>query len=347
MPRVKLLSMKSRDENRNRMKHAFNENTNANASEDQTIGIHNVSSNGTGSTFTASTFAASTQSDTITTTAAIARQYHSTKIQLLMSSKFTHGRGFTDLSVFELGLVQILAEFEHNNGEWNQNRRSYDRNDIYSRQSFSPTRSPTRSHRSSDPSYSPTSRHYTSRSRSATPYRGREKKNTNIKTNSPSSSPIFRPRREVNPPNSPIRSPTRQIYKHNYTPQISSQQIAHAIIDALFKRDFDAGPDWEIDPSIVQKIKPSHTLLKSNAIRQGGSNSGSNTMSSSENKEKNKSINDSVREWGEEVYRAEKRATWDSKEPDFYAVAMAKGTIRFLPRIHEIRVESYIYYVAG
>mmetsp|Transcript_18114 Transcript_18114/g.41900 ORF Transcript_18114/g.41900 Transcript_18114/m.41900 type:complete len:242 (-) Transcript_18114:92-817(-) len=45
------------------------------------------------------------------------------------------------------------------------------------------------------------------------------------------------------------------------------------------------------------------------------------------------------------LFNVSKEATWDWK--DIYSVASAKATIRFLPNQHEIRVEEYIYSVAG
>lgn len=45
------------------------------------------------------------------------------------------------------------------------------------------------------------------------------------------------------------------------------------------------------------------------------------------------------------LYVAEKEATWDWK--DIYAVATAKGNVRFLDHLKEIRIEMYSYYCAG
>lgn len=311
-PRVKLSSMMTRDENR--MMHAIsNEHANGNISESDEPTPPPLLKTSSSATTTTS----SLSGGTLTT---VTRHYHSTKIQLLMSSKYTHGRGFMSLSLSELGLVQILADFEHSNDEWNQSHRLKDNHNAHR------SRSPSRSRSRNDLSV-PNSPARSCSSRSVTPHRGRN-------TNTRSPIQVIPTRRNPPAPNSPMRSPTRHMHALP-PPQISSQQTAHAIIDALFKRDFEPGPNWKIDPSTVQKVGPSHTLQRNNPVkdshRRGDGNSSSNSVA--------------TREWGEEVYRAEKQATWDCE--DFYYVALAKGTIRFLPRIKEIRVESYTYYVAG
>ncbi len=94
----------------------------------------------------------------------------------------------------------------------------------------------------------------------------------------------------------------------------SCTRVAHAIIESLFNRDFMPGPKWDIEPSSVTEIEKD----------KGQSRTGQSDL---------------------RVFRVEKRAVWDYK--DVYSVASAKGIIRFIPNVNEIRIESYAYYVAG
>lgn len=74
------------------------------------------------------------------------------------------------------------------------------------------------------------------------------------------------------------------------------------------------GPKWDIEASSVNEVEKD----------KGQSRMGQSDM---------------------RVFRVEKRAVWDHK--DVYSVASAKGIIRFIPNVNEIRIESYAYYVAG
>jgi len=149
------------------------------------------------------------------TTVSVPLRYTSTRIKLLMSSKYTRGRGFSYLDPEKLNLIQVLATHE--------------------------------------------------------------------------------------------RTASRQS-------STSCIRVAHAIIESLFNRDFMPGPKWDIEPSSVTEID----------MVKGQSRMGQSDL---------------------RVFRVEKRAVWDYK--DVYSVASAKGIIRFIPNVNEIRIESYAYYVAG
>lgn len=94
--------------------------------------------------------------------------------------------------------------------------------------------------------------------------------------------------------------------------KLTAREVAHSIIEALFKRDFMPRKHWDIDSATV--------ALRSN---EGDTTSGEDG----------------------EAFDVEKNATWDWK--DIYSVASAKGIVRFVTGKTEIRVENYSYYVAG
>lgn len=103
------------------------------------------------------------------------------------------------------------------------------------------------------------------------------------------------------------------VLKHYRNRKVSSRQVAQNIIEALFKRDHMPGERWDVDASSVNSLV---------------------NEDSSGNEEDHDGL-----------YYAVKQATWDWK--DIYAVSSAKGTIRFLPSIGEIRIENYSFYTAG
>lgn len=102
------------------------------------------------------------------------------------------------------------------------------------------------------------------------------------------------------------------VLKHYRNKKVKSRQVSQDIIEALFKRDHMPGERWDIDACSVNSV---HEDSSGNEEAHDG------------------------------LYYAAKQATWEWK--DIYAVSSAKGTIRFLPSIGEIRIENYSFYTAG
>lgn len=90
----------------------------------------------------------------------------------------------------------------------------------------------------------------------------------------------------------------------------SEKQVAVALTEALWVRDFSPGKHWDIDGTSVREIKPGE-------------------------------MDDTPD--GSSCWTIEKSATWDWK--DIYSVARVEGRVRFLPFV--VRVEDYLYYAAG
>ncbi len=88
---------------------------------------------------------------------------------------------------------------------------------------------------------------------------------------------------------------------------ITPSFLAHQLIEALFHRDFNDGPKWDVDSS-------SCTLIDASSDNFPVS------------------------------FSCEKQATWDHK--DIYAVAKSASKITFLSRT-ELKIEKYSFYVSG
>lgn len=93
---------------------------------------------------------------------------------------------------------------------------------------------------------------------------------------------------------------------------ISNEEIAVLIIEALFERDFDNGEHWEIDAGTARELEED----------EGGGGD----------------LEDLAF-----VVKRQARLDWN----DLYSVAASKGTIFIDPEKSEIRVENYSYFVAG
>lgn len=93
---------------------------------------------------------------------------------------------------------------------------------------------------------------------------------------------------------------------------ISNEEIAVLIIEALFEKDFENGDHWEIDAGTAREMEED----------EGGGGD----------------LEDRAF-----VVKRQARLDWN----DLYSVAAAKGTIIIDPEKNEIRVENYSYFVAG
>jgi hypothetical protein len=93
---------------------------------------------------------------------------------------------------------------------------------------------------------------------------------------------------------------------------ISNEESAVLIIEALFEKDFESGDHWEIDPGTAREMEED----------EGGGGD----------------LEDRAF-----VVKRQARLDWN----DLYSVAAAKGTIIIDPEKSEIRVENYSYFVAG
>lgn len=94
--------------------------------------------------------------------------------------------------------------------------------------------------------------------------------------------------------------------------EISNQEIAVLIIEALFERDFNHGEHWEIDDGMARELEEDEG---------GGGDLKGRAF----------------------VVKRQARLDWN----DLYSVAASKGTIVIVPESNEIRVENYSYFVAG
>jgi hypothetical protein len=92
--------------------------------------------------------------------------------------------------------------------------------------------------------------------------------------------------------------------------ELRSFRVAQSIIEALFSRDFDPNPKWDVDCS--------------SCIEIGSKNNTEDEFPVS--------------------FSCKQEATWNHK--DIYAVAKSSAKITFLSR-SEIDVENYSYYVSG
>lgn len=93
---------------------------------------------------------------------------------------------------------------------------------------------------------------------------------------------------------------------------ISNEEMAILLIEALFEKDFENGEHWEIDAGTARELEED----------EGGGGD----------------LEDRAF-----VVKRQARLDWN----DLYSVAAAKGTIIIDPDNHEIRVENYSYFVAG
>lgn len=94
--------------------------------------------------------------------------------------------------------------------------------------------------------------------------------------------------------------------------EISNEEFAVLLIEAMFERDFDNGDHWEIDPGTARELEED----------EGGGGD----------------LEDRAF-----VVKRQARLDWN----DLYSVAAAKGTIIIDPEKNELRIEDYSYFVAG
>mmetsp|Transcript_15988 Transcript_15988/g.30153 ORF Transcript_15988/g.30153 Transcript_15988/m.30153 type:complete len:1048 (-) Transcript_15988:140-3283(-) len=94
--------------------------------------------------------------------------------------------------------------------------------------------------------------------------------------------------------------------------EISNEEIAVLIIEALFERDFSHGEHWEIDDGIARELDEDEG---------GGGDLEGRAF----------------------AVKRQARLDWN----DLYSVAASKGNIVIVPDKNEIRVENYSYFVAG
>mmetsp|Transcript_13867 Transcript_13867/g.20164 ORF Transcript_13867/g.20164 Transcript_13867/m.20164 type:complete len:1074 (-) Transcript_13867:53-3274(-) len=94
--------------------------------------------------------------------------------------------------------------------------------------------------------------------------------------------------------------------------EISNQEIAVLLIEALFEKDFENGGHWEVDAGTARELEEDEG---------GGGDMEGRSF----------------------VVKRQARLDWN----DLYSVAAAKGNIIISPEKKEIRVENYSYFVAG
>lgn len=94
--------------------------------------------------------------------------------------------------------------------------------------------------------------------------------------------------------------------------EISNEEIAILLIEAMFDRDFDNGDHWEIDSGTARELEED----------EGGGGD----------------LEDRAF-----VVKRQARLDWN----DLYSVAASKGTIIIDPEKKELRIENYSYFVAG
>lgn len=94
--------------------------------------------------------------------------------------------------------------------------------------------------------------------------------------------------------------------------EISNQEIAVLLIEALFEKNFENGDHWEIDAGTARELEEDEG---------GGGDLEGRAF----------------------VVKRQARLDWN----DLYSVAAAKGNIIISPEKKEIRVENYSYFVAG
>jgi hypothetical protein len=94
--------------------------------------------------------------------------------------------------------------------------------------------------------------------------------------------------------------------------EISNEEIAVLIIEALFERDFSHGEHWEIDDGTARELEEDEG---------GGGDLKGRAF----------------------AVKRQARLDWN----DLYSVAASKGTVVVVPDKNEIRVENYSFFVAG
>ncbi len=126
------------------------------------------------------------------------------------------------------------------------------------------------------------------------------------------------------------------------------------ILSSLFQKDFLPGDEWVVHNARAKNVtrrrkrearKQRQAEIEAQKDKEAGINVEEDTtfISMKDLERKHNQQIQEEQQW--QVYRVEKRATWNWNE--IQSESVARGDVKFLPQEKEIRVEEYEFYVAG